>query len=107
MASSSVFVLRDDGDYDLVETNHRTNEVTILETLTETEMNNYHNIPIEDAIIFARGDRDDRLLETDWWASSDLTMTTDQISYRQALRDMSTHANWPNLNPEDWPTKPE
>jgi hypothetical protein len=28
-------------------------------------------------------------------------------SYRQALRDITNHANWPNLNDEDWPTKPE
>jgi hypothetical protein len=107
MASSSVFVLRDDGKYDLVETNHRTDEVTILETLTEAEMNNYHSLPIEDTIMFARGNRDDRLRDTDWWASSDLTMTDDQIAYRQALRDIPTHTNWPNLNDEDWPTKPE
>mgnify|MGYP003651992495 CR=1 FL=1 len=106
MASTTVFVLRDDGDYDLVETNHRTNKTTVVATVTETEMNNYNSIPVEDAIMFARGNRNDKLLETDWWAASDLTITDAQIAYRQALRDMSTHANWPNLNDEDWPTKP-
>ena len=28
-------------------------------------------------------------------------------TYRQALRDISTHANWPDLDDSDWPTKPE
>lgn len=49
----------------------------------------------------------DRLIaETDWWASSDLTMTSEQTAYRQALRDITAHANWPHLNDDDWPTKP-
>jgi hypothetical protein len=50
--------------------------------------------------------RDGLLSETDWWASSDLTMSTEQIAYRQALRDITTHDNWPNLTNDDWPTKP-
>lgn len=53
-----------------------------------------------------RGKRDRRLAETDWWASSDLTMTAEQTAYRQALRDITTHANWPHLEEADWPTKP-
>ena len=28
-------------------------------------------------------------------------------TYRQALRDLPTHENWPNLEQSDWPTKPE
>lgn len=50
--------------------------------------------------------RDTLLLETDWWASSDLTMTAEQTAYRQALRDITTHANWPDLGEADWPVKP-
>ena len=50
--------------------------------------------------------RDIYLTETDWWAVSDRTMTAEQTSYRQALRDITTHANWPYLNDDDWPTKP-
>ena len=50
--------------------------------------------------------RDGRLAETDWWASSDLTMTSAQTAYRQALRDITSHANWPHLDEADWPTKP-
>lgn len=50
--------------------------------------------------------RNEKLSETDWWASSDLTMTAEQTAYRQALRDISSHANWPHLDEADWPTKP-
>ena len=46
------------------------------------------------------------LAETDWWASSDLTMTAEQTAYRQALRDITNHANWPDLGEADWPIKP-
>jgi len=50
--------------------------------------------------------RDTLIAETDWWASSDLTMTAEQTAYRQALRDITSHANWPHLDEADWPTKP-
>jgi hypothetical protein len=53
-----------------------------------------------------RSTRDRLIAETDWWASSDLTMTSEQTAYRQALRDITAHANWPHLNDDDWPTKP-
>ena len=46
------------------------------------------------------------LARTDWWASSDLTMTSEQTLYRTQLRDITTHSNWPHLNEDDWPTKP-
>ena len=35
-----------------------------------------------------REERDLRLAATDWWASSDLTMSSDRTTYRQALRDL-------------------
>lgn len=51
-----------------------------------------------------REERDRRLAETDWWASSDLTMTTEQTTYRQALRDITDNAT--SLDDVTWPTKP-
>ena len=55
----------------------------------------------------SREKRDSLLLQTDWWALSDTPdMTAEQTAYRQALRDISSHANWPNLDESDWPTKP-
>ena len=56
--------------------------------------------------LFNREKRDRLLTETDWWAVSDRTMTSEQTTYRQALRDITTHANWPHLTNDDWPTKP-
>ncbi len=44
------------------------------------------------------------IAETDWWASSDLTMTEQQITYRQALRDITE--SYSSLTTVVWPTKP-
>jgi len=60
-----------------------------------------------------RIERDRLLAETDWWAVSDRTMTSEQSAYRQALRDLPDTAT-PVLDPTsalgisgvDWPVKP-
>jgi hypothetical protein len=60
-----------------------------------------------------RIERDRLLVETDWWAVSDRTMTSEQLAYRQALRDLPDTAT-PVLDPTshlgisgvDWPVKP-
>ena len=54
-----------------------------------------------------RSNRDTKLAETDFYALSDVTMSAEMTTYRQALRDITSHANWPNLEEADWPTKPE
>jgi hypothetical protein len=51
-----------------------------------------------------REERNRLIAETDWWASSDLTMTSAQITYRQALRDITDSAT--SLDDVTWPTKP-
>lgn len=51
-----------------------------------------------------RAERDRRIAETDWWASSDRTMTDAQTAYRQALRDITETAT--SLDDVTWPTKP-
>jgi hypothetical protein len=48
--------------------------------------------------------RDRLISETDWWASSDLTMTAEQTTYRQALRDITE--SYSSLTTVVWPTKP-
>jgi hypothetical protein len=53
-----------------------------------------------------RTTRDAKLAETDFYALSDVTMSSAMTTYRQALRDLPTHDNWPNLESDDWPTKP-
>ena len=58
-----------------------------------------------------REERDRRLAATDWWASSDLTMSSDRTNYRQALRDLPANQT-PTVDGEGalqnvtWPTKP-
>jgi len=53
-----------------------------------------------------RTKRDGLLAETDYFALTDVTMDAPMTTYRQALRDITAHANWPNLADDDWPTKP-
>jgi len=53
-----------------------------------------------------RGKRNELLAETDYLALSDMTLSAEMTTYRQALRDITSHANWPNLSDDDWPTKP-
>ena len=52
-----------------------------------------------------REERNRRLAETDWWASSDLTMSQAQRDYRQALRDITD--TYQSLDTVVWPVKPE
>ena len=52
----------------------------------------------------ARGKRNVLLAETDWTASSDVTMSDAMKAYRQALRDVPAQEGFPtDIN---WPTKP-
>ena len=50
-----------------------------------------------------RGTRDDLLKETDWYALSDVTMSSDMTTYRQALRDLPANVDLTNIV---YPTKP-
>jgi len=52
-----------------------------------------------------RDQRNSLLTETDWWATTDRTMTEAESEYRQALRDLPSTTD----NPDDvvWPEKPE
>ena len=53
-----------------------------------------------------RTKRDGLLAETDYFALTDVTMDAPMTTYRQALRDITAHENWPNLEDANWPTKP-
>lgn len=61
-----------------------------------------------------RRQRDAKLVETDWYALSDITMSDEMKTYRQALRDLPAHSNGKNATLEDgvlgnvsWPEKPK
>lgn len=50
--------------------------------------------------------RDDLLAATDFYALSDVTMSAEMATYRQALRDITAHSSFPYLQDSDWPVKP-
>ena len=53
-----------------------------------------------------RTKRDGLLAATDYFALTDVTMDAAMTTYRQALRDITAHEDWPILADDDWPTKP-
>ena len=58
----------------------------------------------EGKAVAVRAERDALIAETDWWASSDLVMSPAQRNYRQALRDITSQAGFPQSI--TWPVKP-
>ena len=48
--------------------------------------------------------RNAKLAETDWTANSDVTMSAEMTTYRQALRGITDSAT--SLDDVTWPTKP-
>ena len=81
---------------------------------TETEINNkITELNNAEPMKLLRIERDRLLLESDWRASSDLTLSDAWKNYRQALRDLPASAS-PTLNSDynldkssvTWPTVP-
>lgn len=61
-------------------------------------------LPLTNAKQNVRSQRDSLLQQTDWMALSDVVMPPAMVSYRQALRDITSQAGFPyNVV---WPTKP-
>jgi hypothetical protein len=54
--------------------------------------------------------RNQLLADSDWTQMNDSPLTdeakTAWASHRTALRDLTAHTNWPNLEDADWPTEP-
>ena len=81
---------------------------------TETEINNkISELNSAEAMRLLRLERNARIAETDWRASSDLTISDAWKTYRQALRDLPASAS-PSLDSNGdldltsvtWPTEP-
>lgn len=57
-----------------------------------------------------RSRREEELYTTDWTQVADCPLSESKKAewavYRQALRDLTSHSNWPELEEEDWPTQP-
>ena len=81
----------------------------VVVAMTEAEIAEYNaNIPTEAEILadkWARVsiERNFKLSQTDWRASSDLTLSDAWKTYRQALRDVPTQSDPDNIT---WPTEP-
>ena len=58
-----------------------------------------------EAAAAVRSRRDGLLAETDWIGLSDVTMSSDWATYRQALRDVPSQSGFPH--DITWPEKPE
>ena len=70
-----------------------------VESTTSDEQTNLTN----QQWVNVRNERDFKLQETDWRASSDLTLSDTWKTYRQALRDVPTQSDPFNIT---WPTEP-
>ena len=81
-----------------------------LVTKTDQE-NDYQARLNSEAAASVRTQRDAKLAESDWMviksSETSVALSTEWATYRQALRDITTHANFPYLIETDWPTKPE
>jgi hypothetical protein len=64
--------------------------------------------PIYESAESLRMQRDQKLTGTDWSQVADSALSDKDKQayrdYRQALRNITNHANWPNLTDQDWPT---
>ena len=64
----------------------------------------YDDLTISEYSEAYRRKRNRLLAETDTWGLSDYPATAEQTAYRQALRDITAQAGFPN--DITWPTKP-
>ena len=76
-------------------------------TTTKAEHETAYQAQLDaDAAASVRSARDAKLAATDWMGMSDVTMSTEMATYRQALRDITAHENFPSLEDSDWPVEP-
>jgi hypothetical protein len=85
---------------------HENYAQTVTVTVAEQEAEYQATLDAQ-AAANVRAQRDRLLADTDFYALSDVTMSAEMTTYRQSLRDITAHANFPNdLEDSDWPTKP-
>ena len=78
-------------------------EITALEN-RDTQWNNG---ALDRALTELRRKRNNLLKETDWMANSDLTMSSDMTTYRQALRNLTSGLDTvEKVEAVEFPTKP-
>lgn len=70
----------------------------------QAEQTAWDNGAADRAASEVREKRNSLLAETDYLALGDTTLSSDMAAYRQALRDITSQAGFPNNI--TWPTKP-
>jgi hypothetical protein len=90
-------------------------EVKALVASTPNLWSTYSSLPSQeeqDAMAAAanRDTRNQLLSDSDWTQIPDSPVINEVkaawVIYRTALRNLTAHENWPNLEADDWPTKP-
>jgi len=77
------------------------------ETARDNEETAWANAAPARALAGMREKRNRLLAETDFYALSDVTMSSDMTTYRQALRDLPAGKDTVDkVNNATWPTKP-
>ena len=77
------------------------------ETARDNEETAWANAAPASALAGLRQQRNRLLAETDFYALSDVTMSDDMTTYRQALRDLPAGKDTvAKVNNATWPTKP-
>ena len=77
------------------------------ETARDNEEAAWANAAPARALARLREKRNDLLAETDFYGNSDVTMSSDMTTYRQALRDLPAGKDTVDkCNNATWPTKP-
>ena len=77
------------------------------ETARDVEEQAYADGAFNRAIADLRSKRNRLLSSTDFYALSDVTMSSDMTTYRQALRDLPAGKDTvKKVNDATWPTKP-
>ena len=79
----------------------------------EAQKNAWEADSLNRALKNLREERTEKLKETDFYGNSDVSMSSDMTTYRQALRDLPSNyttsdgeALTDNLSNLNWPTKP-
>jgi len=81
----------------------------VVIAMTEEEIAEFNaSLPTEAEVLAqkwegVRRERNQKLSETDWRASSDLTLSDEWKAYRQSLRDVPSQTDPDNIT---WPTEP-
>tara|TARA_R110000796_G_scaffold244999_1_gene368788 strand:- start:7 stop:294 length:288 start_codon:yes stop_codon:yes gene_type:complete len=77
------------------------------EAAFDNEETTWANGALDRTLKTLRQKRNNLLKETDWTANSDVTMSSDMTTYRQALRDLPSGLDTvAKVNAKEFPTKP-